>query len=124
MENTERVSIGVCMTLNGARQCNCFLLKKFIEPRLEALLELSNAGCHGDRISAERTRLINRSFGRHLTHDFLGAPICPNGKTTTDNFSEREQVGPDVVVPARAFESNPKTRDYFIKQQEGSFART
>ncbi len=67
--------------------------------------ELSEAGRHAKRVSAQRAGLIYRSAGCHVLHDLAPAPEGSDREPSTDDLPERGQIRPHLVAllgPARA----------------------
>src|SRR4029079_18618752 len=73
---------------------------------------------HSKRVARQSSRLVDRSGGRDLLHDFPPSPVCRGGKPSTDDFAEGRHIGGDSEHFARTRRSDAKACHYLIKDEQ------
>ena len=81
-----------------------------------------DAGRHRQRVSAQRSRLIDRPEGSDQVHDLRRAAVGADGQAAADDLAHRHQVGLDVVELRRAAEGQAEAGHHFVEDQHGAFA--
>ena len=89
-----------------------------MEARLADEFEGGEAGDHGDRISGQRSCLVDRAQRRELLHDIAPAAECADRHAAADDFAECGQVRAHAVQRLRAAQRNAKARHDFVEYQQ------
>ena len=83
------------------------------------LFEGCQPGGHRDRISGQRSRLVDRAVRRNAVHDVGAATKCRRRHAAADDLAERRQVRRDAVDRLRTAESDAKPGHDLVKYQQG-----
>src|SRR5699024_7144043 len=76
------------------------------------------ARCHGERVSTQGSRLINRALRSKMVHDFISCGKSAHGQAPTDYLSESRDIGTDIKIFLRSSFGQSETGHDFIKNQE------
>src|SRR5262249_17990315 len=91
------------------------LLELPINIDLLGLFQRRQPRAHAYRISAKGPRLIDRSDGRDQLHQVSAPTVGGNRKTSADNFSKSDQIGPNAENLGHPADPDAKTGDDLIK---------
>src|SRR4029077_8189036 len=91
--------------------------------RYAEFFEGCDACRHGQRVSTQRARLINRPQWRQVIHDVRMAAERPDWQPAADDLSKTTQVRRNVKPLLRAAPRETKSRHDFIEDQQGAFGR-
>ena len=94
----------------------CFKLLIDSRSRFQ-LSQRRDPGCHGQRISGERSCLIHRTERRNHVHQLCAAAISADRQPAADDLAERGEIGLDLVELLRAAKAETKAGHYFIENQ-------
>ena len=117
--------IGKCL-----RQRSLQLFRTCIERAVKGIIgefEGRNAGCNRERITRERTRLVDRTGRCQMLHHLTFTGECGDRHTAADHFTEGENIGNPAVIFGSKFTPVPGRRDtetgqHLIKNQQGIIA--
>src|SRR5580698_778093 len=73
---------------------------------------------HRQRISRERSCLINRSQRRNQIHDLAWTAISAHWQTSANYFSHRRQIGLDPIKLLRSTECQAKSSHDLVENQQ------
>ena len=86
--------------------------------RVVELVEHGQAGRGGERVPAERARLVHGTVGREHRHHIGPAAEGGQRQAATDDLAEARQVGRHAVVRLRAAGAETEAGDDLVEDQE------
>ena len=89
----------------------------------EQVLQNRDSGGGCQRISRERTCLINLPDRRQAIHDLLSPEDRGQRKTAADDLPESHQIGLQIEITAGAGKPDAKTRDDLVEKNESAVRR-
>src|SRR5689334_666522 len=88
------------------------------------MLKRGKPGRHCQRISRQSTRLVHIAQRSHAAHDVFLSCKSSNGKSTADNFSERNKVRIDLVNFLCSALRKPEARHHLVEDQHDTITCT
>ena len=112
------------------RQRSLQLVRTCIERAVEGIIgefEGRNAGCNRERITRERTRLVDRTGRCQMLHHLTFTGECGDRHTAADHFTEGKNIGNPAVIFGSKFtpvsgRRDTETSQHLIKNQQGIIA--
>ena len=92
-------------------------LECLVEARAFRLTQCGEPGRHRHRIPRERPRLIDRTLGRHESHQVRTAAVRSDRHSPADDLAERGQIGAYPKALLGATRCHAEARHYFIEDQ-------
>jgi hypothetical protein len=86
--------------LEGVFEKLPFFFKVLPSVGVQEGLEAREAGSHGDRVSGESSRLVDRTCWGAEIHEFGPSGEGPNREPATDDFAKSDQVWGDSIMRA------------------------
>ena len=87
------------------------------------VLEAPESGRHRERISRQRSGLIDRPRRRHEPHQIFAAAVRADRQPAADDLSQGRQIRDDAAPCLRAARSDAKTGDHFVEHQHDPVSR-
>ncbi len=96
-------------------------LRRGAEAVVGALVEhpqRGQPGRDGERVPAQRARLVDVAGRRDVLHELDGAPVGGGGQPATDDLAEHGQVGQDAGQLLRAALGQPEAGDDLVEDEQ------
>ncbi|MNE59596.1 hypothetical protein D3C80_1547020 [compost metagenome] len=86
----------------------------FVNARLRDFGQTGKTGGHGDRVTGQRTGLVNRTGRCQGFHHIFASTKCAHRHTAADDFAKAGQVRHHIVIRLRARQRDAETGHHFV----------
>ena len=99
-------------------QTCCQLIQRLVNARLRDFIQTGETGCHRNRVTGKRTRLVDRTGWGQRIHHITTTTECAYWHSTADDFAQAGEVWHHVVIILRASQRYAETGHHFIDDQQ------